>query len=137
MKRQFLLFICAIVGFMGCDLTTSNHIEGVWGSPVSVSGIRYVEQLTIEKGGAYYFERTEDGKSSYTEKGTWQVERKEVSILNGNHRVVTFVPESKEVRPYERLFSLENGGLVLVLGEVNLDTGEVLKQRYFKKGAKK
>lgn len=126
-----ILFILSVFG--ACDMTTSDKVEGVWVSVASDSSIKYEESYTIQKGGAYVLDRKEDGKSVYSEKGTWTTSLKTMGDLDGEHRVITFVSSDTKVKPYDRFYSIENGGRLLVLGSLNLENDQVDKQRYFKK----
>ena len=90
--------------------------------------------IGLNKGGAYTYERKQDGKSVYKEEGTFVAEMQVVGNVEDEQRVLSFTPTSpKDTKPYVKLYALENSGKMLVLGTYSLETDTVSKQRFYTK----
>lgn len=135
MKMQFVFGLCLIsLLFAGCDMTTSDRIEGVWTARAANYSIFYEETYVLNKGGAYTYERKRDGKSVYNEEGSWATEKQKIGDYEDDQRVVVLTPaKPKDVKQYVLLYSLENNGYTLILGSYNSETNMVDKQRFDKK----
>lgn len=128
--------VLLLVAFLmsACDMTTSNRVEGVWVSHANQLSVLYEETYVLNKGGAYTYERKQDGKSVYKEEGTFVAEMQTVGNVEDEQRVLSFTPTSpKDTKPYVKLYALENSGKMLVLGTYSLETDTVSKQRFYTK----
>ena len=119
-------------------MTTSDKVEGVWVSRAVELSVLYEETYTLNKGGSYSYERKQDGKSVYKEEGSWITDMQTVGNYEQEHRVIVFTPTTpKGTKAYIRLYALENGGKLLVLGTYDLDSDSVSKQKYYEQEVSK